>query len=364
MIPHKAQAIHEQKCKAWQVSPSFILSNGWVQKCMARNRLSERCRTTEWQKDQDRLIDKLIAYILQVQRQQNRHSYSHSDIIAMDQTAVWQYMLSSTTVDNVGEKSIRLKTTGHERSKVSVCLTAKADGIKLKPFIVFLGAKRETKQLNEEYKNRCYVASSVNGWMNEDLTRDQVKGVLDKFSCTRRMLAWDSFKCHITDSVQQELAQAKIDPVIVPCGCTKYIQPPDVAWNKPFKAKVTEKYNAWMAVRAHSFTAAGNMRAPFHQEIIKWVLEAWENLDRELIICSFRSCALTVAPDRSEGDQTHCLKEGQPCRVGQDCLASIQQALKGTCATDPFADVMLLDVEEAAPESSLIELSDNDIEVD
>ena len=172
MIPHKAQAIHEQKCKAWQVSPSFILSNGWVQKCMARNRLSERCRTTELQKDQDRLIDKLIAYILQVQRQQNRHSYSHSDIIAMDQTAVWQYMLSSTTVDNVGEKSIRLKTTGHERSKVSVCLTAKADGIKLKPFIVFLGAKRETKQLNEEYKNRCYVASSVNGWMNEDLTRD------------------------------------------------------------------------------------------------------------------------------------------------------------------------------------------------
>ena len=172
MILHKAQAIHEQKCKAWQVSPSFILSNGWVQKCMARNRLSERCRTTELQKDQDRLIDKLIAYILQIQRQQNRHSYSHSDIISMDQTAVWQYMLSSTTVDNVGEKSIRLKTTGHERSKVSICLTAKADRIKLKPFIVFLGAKRETKQLNEEYKNRCYVASSVNGWMNEDLTGD------------------------------------------------------------------------------------------------------------------------------------------------------------------------------------------------
>ena len=178
------------------------------------------------------------------------------------------------------------------------------------------------------------------------------------------MLAWDSFKCHITDSVKQELAQAKIDPVIVPCGCTKYIQPLDVAWNKPFKAKVTEKYNAWMAVRAHSFTAAGNMRGPSHQEIIKWVLEAWENLDRGLIICSFRSCALTVAPDRSEDDQTHCLKEGQPCHVGQDCLASIQQALKGTCATDPFADVMLLDVEETAPESSLIELSDNDIEVD
>ena len=44
--------------------------------------------------------------------------------------------------------------------------------MKLKPFIVFPGAKRETKQLNEEFKNKCYVASSVNGRMNEDLTRD------------------------------------------------------------------------------------------------------------------------------------------------------------------------------------------------
>ena len=127
------------------------------------------------------------------------------------------------------EKSIRLKTTGNGESKVSVCLAAKADGIKLKPFIVFPGAKRETKQLNEEFKNKCYVASSVNKWMNEDLTFDWVQGVLGIFSFTRRMLAWDSFKCHLTDSIKQDLAKAKIDPVIVPGGCTRYIQAFDVA---------------------------------------------------------------------------------------------------------------------------------------
>ena len=159
---------------------------------MARNGLSVRRRTTESKKDPDRLIDKLIAYILQVRRQRSRHSYSHSDIIAINETAVWQDMLSSATVDKAGESSIRLKTTGHEKSKVSVSLTAKAHGINLKPFIVFPGATRETKQLNEEFKNKCYVASSVNGWMNEDLTRDWVQGVLGKFSFTRRMLAWDS----------------------------------------------------------------------------------------------------------------------------------------------------------------------------
>ena len=37
-----------------------------------------------------------------------------------------------------------------------------------------------------------------------------------------------------------ELAHAKIDPVIVPSGCTMDIQAPDMAWNEPFKTKVTE----------------------------------------------------------------------------------------------------------------------------
>ena len=99
-------------------------------------------------------------------------------------------------------------------------MTAKVDETELKPFIFFPGVKRETKQLNEEFKNKCYVASSVNRWMNEDLTHDWVQGILGKFSFTRWMLAWDSIKCHITDSIKQELANAKIDTVMVPGGCT------------------------------------------------------------------------------------------------------------------------------------------------
>lgn len=54
-------------------------------------------------------------------------------------------MLFSITVDNVGEKSIRLKIIGYEKFKVFVCLVIKVDGIKFKLFIVFGGVKREIK---------------------------------------------------------------------------------------------------------------------------------------------------------------------------------------------------------------------------
>ena len=54
----------------------------------------------------------------------------------MGETPVWSDMVSQTTVDRVGKRTITMKTTGHEKCRVSVCLAAKADGTKLKPFVV------------------------------------------------------------------------------------------------------------------------------------------------------------------------------------------------------------------------------------
>ena len=305
------------------------------------------------QKEPDKLIDKLISYVLQARRLREKVSYLESDIIAMDETAVWQDMLSNTTVYSVGKNTISMKTTGHEKTKVSVCLTAKADGTKLKPFIVFPGAKRETKLLNEEFKSKCVVASSTNGWMNEDLTLSWARNVLGRFSFTRRLLAWDSFKCHVMGTVKDELAESKIDTVIIPGGCTKYIQAPDVVWNKPFKAKVTEQYDEWM----------GNMRAPPRKEIVKWILEAWAGLDSTMIIDSFKCCGLTVAWNGSEDDHIHCFKENQPCHSGLARLKAVQQAMIQSRESDPFDGITDSDVEDAAPDNLVIDESDCDDEI-
>ena len=115
--------------------------------------------------------------------------------------------------------------------------------------------KREVKKLSDEFKGRCVVASSSNAWMNDELTKCWVQCVLGKLAFTRRLLAWDAFRCHITDSTKEELRLSKVDPVIIPGGCTKYIQVPDVSWNKPFKQNITGKYDEWMAKGIHEYTA-------------------------------------------------------------------------------------------------------------
>ena len=69
--------------------------------------------------------------------------------------------------------------------QVSVCLTAKTYGTKTKPFIVFQGAKREAATLNKDFKHCFVVASSANGWMNEEFTLLYLKKLLDPFASKR-----------------------------------------------------------------------------------------------------------------------------------------------------------------------------------
>ena len=71
-------------------------------------------------------------------------------------------------------------------------------------------------------------------------------------------------------SVKEALSRINVDKVIIPGGCTKYVQALDVSWNKPLKALVAEQYNEWMASGVQEYTEAGNMRRPSRKTIVEW----------------------------------------------------------------------------------------------
>jgi hypothetical protein len=72
-----------------------------------------------------------------------------------------------------------------------------------------------------------------------------------------------------------------------------------------------------------SFTKGNNMRAPSMEVYLKWIVDAWEQLPTELIINSFKGCALTIALDGSEDDLIHCFKPNGSIPNG---LQLLQQA--------------------------------------
>ena len=77
----------------------------------------------------------------------------------------------------------------------------------------------------------------------------------------------------MTDKVKRKLVNAKVESVIVPGGCTKYIQAPDLVWNKPFKARIREFYDDWLANAKHQFIAVGNIKPVPRRLVVEWVLK-------------------------------------------------------------------------------------------
>ena len=60
--------------------------------------------------------------------------------------------------------------------------------------------------------------------------------------------------------MKDKVKEVNVDMLIVPGGCTKYIQATSVCWNAPFKELVTERYDAWMAEGSQEYTSQGNVK--------------------------------------------------------------------------------------------------------
>ena len=94
-------------------------------------------------------------------------------------------------------------------------------------------------------------------------------------------------------------------------------------------------YDRWMDEGPHTHTKGGKMRGPPLKQIVLWILEAWLDLDKEIIIKSFHCCALSTQDDGSEGNEIACFKPGKPLTSSLERLkAAMVEATKDLL--DPF----------------------------
>lgn len=296
----------------------FKASFGFVQRFNERNNFVYRRRTTVAQKPPQDYIPKIISFVCHIRRLRLQQNYDNCEIIGCDETPVWFEGVGATTVNRAGAKDVALLSTGHEKMRCTVMLSAKADGRKLKPYVV-LKRKRPLTELEKQFPE-IVLGYSGNGWMNESLTADYLRRIIGSFSFKRRLLVWDSYRCHIMNSTKQQLVRMKVDTAVVPAGCTKFVQPADVSWNKSFKSKYNEKYDEWMAMDDHEYTGGGRMRAPPLEEILKWIRDAWSEIPEEQIKNSFLHCGVSNALDGSDDDRIVCLR-GEGMEEGRRLLA-------------------------------------------
>ena len=135
------------------------------------------------------------------------------------------------------------------------------------------------------------------------------------------------------------------DATVIPEGLTSHLQPADLCWNKPFKAAYKKLYGEWTATGQKTYTHAGNIHAPGKLQCLEWVKKAWESVQVEVVIKSFRSCGIAVQVNGSEDKEIHRIQDGgiaaeafeDISRSTATLLASHERESDGD--DDPFKDI-------------------------
>ena len=116
---------------------SFAFSNKWLDGLMSCNNLSNRRYTTITQHLPNDLIEKQQEFLAFITYRRIQHDYPLAFIGNMDETPVSFDLPSNTTIDELGTRTVSIRTTGHKRTNFTVVLTCIADGTKLPPLIIF-----------------------------------------------------------------------------------------------------------------------------------------------------------------------------------------------------------------------------------
>ena len=217
-------------------------------------------------------------------------------------------MPPNRTIHNTGEKTIKIRTTGNEKNRVTVVLTCAGDGSKLRPMVIF---KRKTlpKVAN---KHGIVIAAQEKGWMDTERMKIWIEKVWRArrggLGRRRSLLVLDAFEAHVTDSVKTAIARENTNLAVIPGGLTSILQPLDISLNKPFKDNVRRRWMEWMAEGIHEFTAGGRQKKPSEEVILSWIAGAWNEIPEEMIESSFLKCGIT---NNIDGSEDHLIYEAE-----------------------------------------------------
>lgn len=300
----------------------FKASNHWCQRFMKRNGLSLRQKTTLAQRLPPDYEEKIVQFQRFIIKQRRAHSYPLHLVANMDESLIQFDMPSNRTVSKTGEKTVKIRTTGNEKNRLTVVLTCAGDGSKLKPLVIF---KRKTMPKIAN-KHGVVVAVQQKGWMDENIMKIWIEKVwrsrIGGLGRRRSLLVLDSFEAHKTEQVKRSFKSENTDLAVIPGGLTSVLQPLDVCLNKPFKDRVRQKWMAWMAEGIHELTASGRQKKPSEELMCQWIGEAWRDIPREMVANSFLKCGITNSLDGSEDDFIFDTSSDDESIVADDSLVS------------------------------------------
>lgn len=298
--------------KAIELAPSFDLhfnfkaSATWLDHFLSRHHLSIRRSTTLFKLDDEQVITRALSFKRFIDNI-DFSNYQLSNIVAMDETAVFMGEKSQTTIDHVGASSIYIPSTGYESERVTCILAIRLDKSKVTPLIISKGTRERIVLING-----INVIETEKAWATQGVIRKWVESTLPLISRgrARGMVIWDSASTHRAKGIKKFLAQRRVDQIMIPAGMTGYLQTLDIVINKPFKDVLRAQMNDYISNRLRR-NERGNFIKPSLEEIAGWVKNAWFSISEETVANALKAGYL----DKSYGFEDSYI--GKHERLGQ-----------------------------------------------
>ena len=295
----------------------FNASNGWLNRFLRRHGLVSRRVTTQGQGIPGNAAEQSKKFMADMKTASS--ALPLNAVGNMDETPFWFDLPSAETYDFKGLKTIKSRTTGNEKLRFTVVLTALANGAKLKPMLIFKGLKNVPKG---KFPDGCVVTVAKGESMTGELLQREWA---EKVWRTRPgnlfqapgVMVYDRHRSHTHhDSVSHLERRHNTEVILIPAGMTSLQQPCDVVWNKPLKDRVRAMWNEWMVSGEQQFTRGGKRKRASYHMVAEWVVAAWQDIPRTMIEASFVQCDLVGNGsedfDVLHSSLRHLLTTGEP----------------------------------------------------
>lgn len=290
-----------------------------VQRWVKKSPFVSRIGTHESQKAPAESEGAAMDYILTVREKVAARNRHQDYIINMDQTPVPFTFNEKRTLELVGKRTVHIRKSTSDTKRVTFAATITASGLSLTPYLVFKGKPtgRIVKEELHTFNREMLYACQENAWMDERVMLLWVEKVLKSHvenapDWVVPLLFLDAYRCHMMASVVTAIQELGVEIEHIPGGCTYMAQPVDIGWNKPFKSRVRDMWEAWMMAEG---LVSGTTRPPKRKDIAEWAHKAWKDLPKQMVINSWRhgeyayflpTCAVrpndAPAPSNNEDD--------------------------------------------------------------
>ncbi|KAF0703539.1 hypothetical protein AaE_015322 [Aphanomyces astaci] len=340
----------------------FLAGWHWADGFKRRHGLSLRCRTRVGQDTPQDGLDALESFSERVKALMREHCIDR--VYNADQTGVNYEYLPTKTINTSGEKTVWVKCGGKTKDRVTAMLLGDSSGTKYPLFLVMKTGKSKVKAVVQanlterqgfgktlwksveplQEQHGCQIFGNPTAWWNKDISllflQYHFAARPDRLT-KKVLLLWDDFSAHFTDDVVAYAESINVILERIPPRYTWICQPADVAWNRPLKSQLRQKWLDLIRRQLRNAKQRGvpfKLQAPSRGTIVGWIADAWVDIPNSTIVNGFRKCRLVdgVLTDVDE--------------IGGVVDEAVLGELMSTCAIeetlDPQHDISNSDVDD------------------